>query len=256
VRVQFRDQINGGVSGIGQALSIPGSDQSGMFWFFGADSIELLVKMIDGQGLNGFFWTFQGGLSTIEYWISVRDTATGEVATYRNPPEELCGSADVRSFPRGEALAGGAPLQGPTARPVGAQALPWAAAIPAAGTSGGTCTPGPQTLCLLENRLRVEVHWENPRAPFNNGVGTVASVATVSGDETGFFWFFDSQSIELVVKALDAQVINGNFWVFYGALTDVGYTLTVTDTVTGRSRTFVNDPFNLCGDADLTTLVQ
>jgi hypothetical protein len=36
-----------------------------------------------------------------------------------------------------------------------------------------------------------------------------------------------------------------------GALTDVGYTITVTDTTTGHDvRQYVNEPYSLCGDAD------
>jgi hypothetical protein len=44
------------------------------------------------------------------------------------------------------------------------------------------------------------------------------------GDSSGFFWFFTRDNIELVVKALDARAVNGHFWFFYGALSDVGYT--------------------------------
>jgi hypothetical protein len=55
-----------------------------------------------------------------------------------------------------------------------------------------------------------------------------------------------------VVKVLDARVVNGHVWVFYGALTDVEYTLTVTDTVTGESKEYTNPPGNICGEADVT----
>lgn len=62
-------------------------------------------------------------------------------------------------------------------------------------------------------------------------------------DRTGFFWFFKPDNIELVVKVLDGTPVNGKTWVFYGALTDVGYTLTVTDTATGHAvERYVNEP--------------
>jgi len=38
-----------------------------------------------------------------------------------------------------------------------------------------------------------------------------------------------------VVKALDGRAINGKYWLFYGAVTDVGYTLSVEDLVDGQS---------------------
>ena len=52
------------------------------------------------------------------------------------------------------------------------------------------------------------------------------------------------------MKVLDARSINGQFWVFYGALSNVEFTLTVTDTVTGASKTYFNplDVFASVGD--------
>ena len=47
-----------------------------------------------------------------------------------------------------------------------------------------------------------------------------------------------------------ARAINGRFWFFYGALSDVDYQITVTDTVTGDSRTYHNPPGEICGAAD------
>jgi hypothetical protein len=43
---------------------------------------------------------------------------------------------------------------------------------------------------------------------------------------------------------LDGRAINGGFWVFYGALSNVEYTLTVTDTETGRVKTYFNPSRN------------
>jgi hypothetical protein len=51
---------------------------------------------------------------------------------------------------------------------------------------------------------------------------------------------------------LDGRAVNGHFWVFYGALSDVSYTITVTDTVTGISRTYHNDLHQLASRADVT----
>ena len=42
------------------------------------------------------------------------------------------------------------------------------------------------------------------------------------------------ENTELVVKALDGGGFNGHLWVFYGALTDLEYWITVTDTLTGE----------------------
>ena len=57
---------------------------------------------------------------------------------------------------------------------------------------------------------------------------------------------------ELAVKVLDGTAFNGHFWLFYGALSDVEYTLTVTDSLTGAQKAFRNPPGQLCGRADVT----
>jgi hypothetical protein len=51
----------------------------------------------------------------------------------------------------------------------------------------------------------------------------------------GLFWFFSSDNPELLIKVLNGCALNDRFWVFFSAGTDVGLTLTVTDTVTGHT---------------------
>ena len=57
-------------------------------------------------------------------------------------------------------------------------------------------------------------------------------------EQTGFFWFFNAENIELAAKVLDGRGLNGRHWLLYGGLSDVEYTLTATDTVTGLSKTY------------------
>jgi len=54
------------------------------------------------------------------------------------------------------------------------------------------------------------------------------------------------------VKVLDGTALNGHSWLFYGALSDVEYTLTVTDSLGGTQKTYHNPPGQLCGRADVT----
>ncbi len=58
--------------------------------------------------------------------------------------------------------------------------------------------------------------------------------------DTGYFWFFTDNNVELIVKVLDARAFNGSFWVFYGALSNVQYSLHVTDTVSGALHIYEN----------------
>ena len=52
------------------------------------------------------------------------------------------------------------------------------------------------------------------------------------------------------LKVVDGRAVNGRFWVFFGALSDVQYTITVTDTQTGAQRTYSNPQGRLASVAD------
>jgi len=50
------------------------------------------------------------------------------------------------------------------------------------------------------------------------------------GDDSGLFWFFDDQNLELAVKVIDACSFNNRYWVYAAGLTNLEVTLTVEDT--------------------------
>ncbi len=87
---------------------------------------------------------------------------------------------------------------------------------------------------LRNGRFSVDVSWED----YQGGTGR-GQLAHRSAD-SALFWFFDAQNWELMVKVLDGCGLNGHFWVYAGATTDVAYTLRVTDTATGTVRTYSN----------------
>jgi hypothetical protein len=113
-------------------------------------------------------------------------------------------------------------------------------------TPRAECVASSQALCLLDGRFRVEVTWRNHR---NGATGT--GTAVTFSDQTGFFWFFDPANIELVAKSLDGRGVNGEFWFFYGALSDVEYTIKVTDMVTLAEHFYNNAGGNICGVGDI-----
>jgi hypothetical protein len=51
---------------------------------------------------------------------------------------------------------------------------------------------------------------------------------------------------------VDGRAFNGRFWVFSGALSNVAYTIRVTDTQTGSVRTYVNPSGRLSSFADVS----
>jgi len=234
IEVNWRDQHSGGRTGFG--TTVPISDQTGAFWFFDPANVELIVKILDGRPLNGKFWVFYGALSDVEYTIKVTDTTNGVARTYHNAPGNLCGRGDTGAF---------SSPSDPASVTAETEAREIAVSLPDAP---GPCAAGTRDLCLLGSRFQVAVHWKNQHAGGAEGEGT----AVPSTDQTGYFWFFDPANLELVVKVLDGRGLNGHFWVFYGALSDVEYTITVTDTVTGTSKTYHNLPGSFCGRGDTT----
>ena len=54
-----------------------------------------------------------------------------------------------------------------------------------------------------------------------------------------------------MIKVLDGTSVNGHFWVFYGALSNVQYTITVTDTRTGAIKVYTNPFGTLASVADV-----
>jgi plastocyanin len=97
-----------------QAQAIPQNDVFGFFTFPllvpqapGAPLVpEVFVKMLDARPIPGQdFWVFWGGLTSLQYTLTVRDTVRGTIKTYTNPvtANAACLSADTSGFASGTA---------------------------------------------------------------------------------------------------------------------------------------------------------
>ncbi len=216
----------------GMGMAVPVTADTGYFWFFGATNVELVIKVLDGRAFNRKFWVFYGSLSDVEYTITVTDTATGAVRTYVNVSGQLASAADTGAFDGGPApgFARESGIQRPMSRVEEADAA---------------CAAGPTTLCLNAGRFQVQVSWRVP----SQGTSGSGNAVPVTSD-TGYLWFFNPDNVELVIKVLDGRTYNNRFWVFYGALSNVEYTVTVTDTATGAVKTYFNPSDTLASVAD------
>ncbi|HSE63015.1 MAG TPA: hypothetical protein VLG15_05325, partial [Thermoanaerobaculia bacterium] len=116
----------------------------------------------------------------------------------------------------------------------------------ASQSAAAVCLQDGTTLCLNGGRFQVRVSWRVP----TQGTSGVGQAVPLTSD-TGYFWFFSSNNIELVIKVVDGRAFNQHFWVFYGALSDVEYTITVTDSETGAVRTYMNTQGRLASVADV-----
>jgi len=90
------------------------------------------------------------------------------------------------------------------------------------------------TLSLRQGRFRVSAEW---RAP---GIGQGIAQGVPLTDESGYFTFFGLTNVELVAKVLNGCPVNQRYWIFLAGMTNVGVTVQVEDTLTGRRETYVN----------------
>ncbi len=236
-----------GGSGFGRALRL--TSDTGTFWFFSRDNLELIVKVLDGSAYNGHFWVFYGALSNVEYSVVVTDTVTGASRRYFNPAGTFASVADVVALPALRTADTASP-ESPVDPPSRSQALPpWSGGFPepAVVAAQATCAPTPERLCL-EGRFEVEITWSDPSGA--SGTGWQLPLTR----DTGGFWFYGPTNVEVVVKVLDGRAINGHYWVFSGSLSNVRYVLRVTDTVTGATWVRENPQGRLASFGDTLAL--
>jgi ELWxxDGT repeat protein len=219
-------------TGPGHAVAL--SADTGYFWFFDQANVEVVIKALDAQAVNGHVWVFYGALSNVEYTLTVTDVQTGLTRRYFNPAGRFASVADTQGFgPLGAYSTTLIASAGPTV--TSTEIHRDAAKAP--------CVESSTRLCLNGGRFAVEAAWKIP------GQSGTAKAVRLTGD-TGYLWFFDAANVEVVLKVLDGRPVNGKFWVFAGALSDVEYTITVTDTATGQVKTYANPKGRLASFGD------
>ncbi|MEO8196816.1 MAG: hypothetical protein ABI689_08850 [Thermoanaerobaculia bacterium] len=100
---------------------------------------------------------------------------------------------------------------------------------------GADCVPDATTLCLQGRKFAVQIDWQKFDTTAGHGHATPLS------SESGDFWFFDAGNNEAIIKIIDACSFNGNYWVFWDALSNVKMDLTIRDTVTNQILVYHND---------------
>jgi hypothetical protein len=215
-----------GTTGSGRA--VPLTSDSGYFWFFDPTNAEMVVKALNGCGVDGSWWVFAGGLTDVQVRTSVTDTITRDTRVYFNPQgtafQPILDTKAFAACSASERLAKNPEEPSASAPP----ALPRKP-----DRSRAACVAGPEALCLDGGRFKVEAAWET-----STGSGSGTAVALTAN--SGYFWFFDSGNVELLVKVLDGCAIDARHWFFAGGLTDVRVVLTVTDTASGEVKTYTN----------------
>lgn len=219
-KVETAWKIANGGSGVGHAIPLTGD--TGYFWFFDSSNVEMVLKVLNGCTTNRRFWVFAGGLTDVEVTTTVTDMTTGAMKTYKNNQgTDFKPILDTDAFSICSAAAD---------RTEDSDVL--------FGSNGedllASSAEEDTSLLLNNNRFRVDVEWQT--ADGHTGVG---QAVPLTGD-TGYFWFFDSFNVEMVIKVLNACNLNNRYWVFTGGLTNVKVRILVTDTLRGTSKEYNN----------------
>jgi hypothetical protein len=79
------------------------------------------------------------------------------------------------------------------------------------------------TVTVLD-RYRISIDWTT-----RDGARGAAHPVAMNSEASALFTFFDRTNWEVLVKVLDGCALNGHYWVFLAAATDVEFDLTIED---------------------------
>lgn len=87
IRVTYSTVQGNGLSGNGHPIPLAslGVNQGGLFWFFGANNPEMLIKVLNGCNSNNHFWVFASAGTNVGFHLTVTDLKTGHALNFTNP---------------------------------------------------------------------------------------------------------------------------------------------------------------------------
>ena len=218
-------------------------DSAALFYFFKADNPEMLLKVVDGCWLNDHFWVLGSAATDLAYDVAIEDLADGGATVeYRhsgggvivgdNGYSTAAGVInDTLAFPCGRpaALAGErsqTAVDGPAVQAVPAYDERAAVGTVAARSGGDMRDYGCLYKCLNNWRFSAGLSWKSGEH-ITTGAGQVWTYGL--GDSGMLIYFFSPDNPEMLLKVVDGCAVNGHWWVFGSAATDLGYTVYVDD---------------------------
>ncbi|MGZ5441082.1 MAG: NF038122 family metalloprotease [Thermoanaerobaculia bacterium] len=233
----------------GRLLESAQNPDTGLFGFSAPTAVEVVVRIQDTRPFAQRFDIYYGGMTDVAYTVTVTDTETGVARQYHNAAGKVGGGVDRVSFPTtGQSVAA-------FERFDTNELDSWneAKTMIAETLATAPCVADPTTVCLLNDRFQVKIDYVNPFSTPPNQPGTFLAGRLLEGaqnPDTGLFGFNAATAVEVIVRIQDTRPFAQRFDVYYGGMTDVGYTVTVTDTVTGTVRQYQNQTGKVGGGVD------
>ncbi len=87
------------VGGTGPGFAVPFTSDSGFFYFFSPQNLEVLVKMVNGCGsFSNYYWFYYAAASNVQIDIEVADTEADVIQTYHNPLGNFASDGDITAL--------------------------------------------------------------------------------------------------------------------------------------------------------------
>jgi hypothetical protein len=193
--------------------------------------------IVSGQVYDGYIHLYQGGFNPANPTANcIEGDDDGElgVGTSRFPHDL---SLPYRNLPAGlytlvtSAFSGTSGLNS-----VGSfeNTIHCESAQPVQGSCFFIATPRDQQTCHVDRfAVRITGISNHP----TDGVGTPVRFGS---SDSAIFWFYNDRNFEVMLKVLNGCAINGNYWVFIGALTNQAYSVQVGDAISQQVNTYSN----------------
>ncbi|HEY6322264.1 MAG TPA: hypothetical protein VJA16_11965 [Thermoanaerobaculia bacterium] len=106
------------------------------------------------------------------------------------------------------------------------------------------CVASDTVLCVDDSpgdgRFKVHASFQTAQGGGRSGKGQAIPLSQLGVVHGGLLWFFSGDTPEMLFKIVNGCAVNGHYWAFLSAATDVGFTVTVDDTLRPDSKTYSN----------------
>jgi hypothetical protein len=107
-----------------------------------------------------------------------------------------------------------------------------------------SCIPSDTVLCVDDSpgdrRFRVSASFQTVQGGGRSGKAQAIPLSPLGVVHGGLFWFFGADNPEVVLKIVNGCLVNDRYWAFLSAGTNVGFTVTIDDTILVNSKTYSN----------------
>ncbi len=98
ITAQYRTNPTPGTPTDGNAHVVVAGPNSGIFWFFGSDNWEILVKSINACTLNDRYWVFSAATTNVFYRLEVTDVHGAQKIYFNYPGPPAPAVTDTDAF--------------------------------------------------------------------------------------------------------------------------------------------------------------